>query len=702
MSLSLIDSNGLLTTVFGGLLVALFSAIVAKFFKNMKKRKEWETWCQNEIKRVLNPIGPGFLEPILSNNFIPTMGQMQCPEEHEDYNDRFRLVDYIIGQVKGSGSLRKTRFAILGGSGMGKSTFVASFIYDYYNKYCKKNVPYVIKLISLRDEKCKQKIEYISDSTDAYKTILILEGLDENLEAQSNVTDFVNFINKTTQNIKHIILTSRTQLFATSQDCSKYVGIPDANIPLKYEWVYLSPFTDTDIQVYLSSKYCVGTTEYQKAISVTNKCKDLLSRAMILHFVDDLLDLADRDSITTFDVYKSIVDKWLCRELIIDTIEDNEGAIQKLYDFSKGIAVLLSKNVEKLGTQYISREDYDFFLKENGYTEDPYSYDVRSLITRRNDGSVVFAHRSFWDFFIAIVCFERPGLQVNQSLFENAKSFAIDIYKKYLDGHQYRFIRYYSMPIWKSNFLYERFVDENDLESLLKNAIEELSETADKELQKTIFYKTLTSFCDELLCKQSYLLWYLNYGGDSIYKFHRQVSDHFYLCVWRLFDSIQTYFEANNIDLIECLNDIVRNYDKVDFPKLVMKLHALQNNTLVCSCHYVVLPWLKNKYPNKSVNSNMVVGRCLSEIEDICNLLQECIHNKQIVFLLVDSSELAEVVQFILKLSDELKKYGIGLLEGVIVVINSKHHYMLNGNSVNYDAQQIEKCLKRMDCVELC
>ena len=66
------------------------------------------------------------------------------------------------------------------------------------------------------------------------------------------------------------------------------------------------------------------------------------------------------------------------------------------------------------------------------------------MINRRNDGSIKFCHRCFWEFFLAIYVMENPGISFNPNGLDMAVSFVQDIYKSYLQGSTYDFINYYN------------------------------------------------------------------------------------------------------------------------------------------------------------------------------------------------------------------------------------------------------------------
>ena len=94
----------------------------------------------------------------------------------------------------------------------------------------------------------------------------------------------MNKIDLITNIFKFVIITGRTQLFqddVSEPTIGKIKQNSNLSKRLKYERIYVSPFSEYEIQTYLANKFTVGTENYRKAIQIVNKGNDLMSRPMI-------------------------------------------------------------------------------------------------------------------------------------------------------------------------------------------------------------------------------------------------------------------------------------------------------------------------------------------------------------------------------------------------------------------------------------
>ena len=178
---------------------------------------------------------------------------------------------------------------------MGKSTFSADLFYQYINKYSQRSIPFSINILYLGDSDVLDKIVDLSKKEDACESILILDALDENVDATKDISSFMNKIDLITNIFKFVIITGRTQLFqddVSEPTIGKIKQNSNLSKRLKYERIYVSPFSEYEIQTYLANKFTVGTENYRKAIQIVNKGNDLMSRPIILSFIEDLLGFA--------------------------------------------------------------------------------------------------------------------------------------------------------------------------------------------------------------------------------------------------------------------------------------------------------------------------------------------------------------------------------------------------------------------------
>ena len=129
------DYSNLYTAILGGLTVAILTGFFATIIRVLKKIRENKEWKESEISnKLVSELNEDRLELITSSKFIPTMGQKIGPHNNENIiepdESRYPLAENLLKEILTQNTaIGKKRYVILGGSGMGKSTFSASLFY---------------------------------------------------------------------------------------------------------------------------------------------------------------------------------------------------------------------------------------------------------------------------------------------------------------------------------------------------------------------------------------------------------------------------------------------------------------------------------------------------------------------------------------------------------------------------------------------
>ncbi len=395
------ELSNLYTAILGGLTVAILTGLFATIFRAIKKVREIKEWKGSEIaNKLVSELNVDRLELITSPIYIPTMGQKDGPHNNENVIEpdanRYPLVEKLLNEILSKNAVvGKKRYAILGGSGMGKSTFSAALFHKYTYRYKFKKSPWPIYVKYLGKKNVLKEIQNI-DEPNISQSIIILDALDENIEATKNLKGIMDKIEELTDKFKFVILSSRTQLFP-NELCEPHRGSVIQNGGtrklLTWEKIYISPFSKEETAMFLENKYQIGSKQYQKAIHIMEKTKDLMTRPMVLSFIDDLLDFSERKDLTMVEIYGKIIDEWLKREC-----EGLSVSKSDLYTFSKKLSLFIYEKWIHSGEASLSEDEYLKFVTENGYKSSPYSFKERSLINRKGNGAIKFSHKSFWEF----------------------------------------------------------------------------------------------------------------------------------------------------------------------------------------------------------------------------------------------------------------------------------------------------------------
>ena len=376
--------------------------------------------------------------------YVPTRYQEDRPDMDEVAKPGAKnpthkeLIPYFLDKVFKKNNPNRF-YCVLAETGMGKTTFLVQLLIAYINKYNEKTLPYDIYILPLADKDVFDRIKKLPESS-KQNTILLLDGLDENVNAYDRKDAAGNIINtyekfreeleQAVEPFRFVVITCRTQFFPDNKSELKEVrnvlhtySTPDKSLP-RYKHLYISPFSDEDIDDYIWKKYEWKGTRMSKAKEIIGSIKSLAIRPLILSYIDVLMD---GEVNNVLDAYRIIIDKWLQREVYAIRDED-ERTRQKelLYDFSRKLAVYIYGHWKETGALYLTQAEYEAFKTKNpDFNGVDYSLASKSLVTRDNQHNILFAHKSFLEYFCAEQVFMGkfsdfyfPGMDMAKTFFE--------------------------------------------------------------------------------------------------------------------------------------------------------------------------------------------------------------------------------------------------------------------------------------------
>lgn len=433
---------GILAGVFTSILAGLILWYIKKTITNFSELKEWRYNQIDNLSMIVE--SDEQLEFIRSKGYIPTMGQMENPEDCPNYifieERRFSLLDKFIEEfLKAKKSISKKRYIILGGSGMGKSTFVAALYCRYIDKFRLLKTPLPIYIKSLDNQFV---IDEIKDIDKPESSIIILDALDDNAEAANDIDGFLQKLEEATQKFKIVVITCRTQFFINKSSIPNNLYKPTSRISKKsheYKIFFISPFTRDEYLLFLENKFEFIDRSLAEAINLYDNCQDLFSRPLLFQFIEDLLPLANKKKLKSVEYYSNIIESWLNREIAYQS----NVTVSELWTLSKNIAFFIYENWQRRHRLSLSKEEFSDFLKFYHYDNCPYSFRDYSLLNRRNDGSIKFSHKSILEFFLAVYSIERPGVTLKSNGFDMAANFAKELCELYQSEIYLPNINYY-------------------------------------------------------------------------------------------------------------------------------------------------------------------------------------------------------------------------------------------------------------------
>ena len=354
---------------------------------------------------------------MIEKYYIPTRGQDIDPcneEEIRENNGKYNteeLIPFLCKRAFSEESFGK-HYIILADSGMGKTTFLVNL----YRQYVLKNRFWSrdrmnMRFIPLSSETCMEQIQKIDNQG---KTILLLDALDESKDAMINCDAFLKELLKHTENFYRIVITCRTHFFSNADNEPENtglirVGTGDKN--LKFTKKYITPFTDREVNDYLRKRFRFQFEMQQKAKEIVNKVPAIMARPLILNWIDCLLETDDQLHFT-YEIYKTIIDRWINRE---------PEALTKgrLFVLSQRIAVWMMIHA----TTCVPSAVVEGMAAEKEIDLLPIVAKSRSLLNRNSNGDYKFAHRSFLEYFLSEQIFYSGRFPENENYLHSMSGF---------------------------------------------------------------------------------------------------------------------------------------------------------------------------------------------------------------------------------------------------------------------------------------
>lgn len=397
-------------------------------------------WKKAYIDKELGHNYSEYLTPKAQKLFIDTKFQSKAPSDYTDPTESLyidptdNLLTFYLNKVLVSQNTNNALYCVLAGSGMGKTTFSVNLLIRYIRKYNESSLPFPIHLLSLSNEQVIDQIESIEEKS---RTVLILDALDENTNATENFDFFIQELESCIEKFKIVILTCRTQFFPDEEKELKHSRLRDygKNKGFKvYNKHYIAPFSNDDINLYLSKMYNWKGKKKKRAMRIVEKCNSLMIRPLLLSYIDLLVDYqTDYNHIT--DIYEVLIEKWIDREAALLSADKQEEIKAILLKFSQQIAINICLNKVERGGFFIKKEELSIFLNEYLFDVIPYSFSGRSLLNRDALGYIKFSHKSFLEFFIALEMFNNKEFSISFDGMDMAKLFYIELCHKELDVH---------------------------------------------------------------------------------------------------------------------------------------------------------------------------------------------------------------------------------------------------------------------------
>ena len=400
-----------------GVVFVTFVVLYRKYYLLPRKAKK---------AYIRNHVDSGYQEYLTRKSakyYINARFQNIPPNHYPDIIDSLKsvstenMIDKYLNDIFVEDNADSPLYCVLGGSGMGKTSFLVNVLKRYVMKYTMEMRPYDIELINLANENFKEKVVRIREPKN---TILLLDALDENPQAVSDYTTFIQELEEIIEPFHLVVVTCRTQFFADEEHelrQSKLRSNGKSKAFYAYTRHYISPFTNSDVERYLKKKYRFNLLKRRYARKIVNQCTSFTHRPLLLSYIDTLINAREKyDNI--LDVYETLIDKWLDRDI---SNRENQSALkEKFLRLLQESAVKMYYNFPNAG-YFLNTHEIDALLNENGLSEIKNLYKGRSLLNRDSIGLWKFAHKSFLEYFLAKEYFYNKDFKIDFTGLEVAR-----------------------------------------------------------------------------------------------------------------------------------------------------------------------------------------------------------------------------------------------------------------------------------------
>ena len=299
---------------------------------------------------------------------------------------------------------------VLSDAGMGKSSLLVMLKLTHLSKrFWPDDIE--VTLLKLGAD----TIEQIAATSKKAKTVLLLDALDEDPAAFGRVSERLEEILQCTTAFRQVIITVRTQFFpGGAPHPLESAGTVDV-AGYRCSLVYLSPFSDTQIEQYLQkifpnnlfqsmAKWICGwdKAKLARARQIVIPMKSLRMRPMLLAHIESLME-ASVEAWDEYSVYDELVRRWLQRESRKKIgLQESRKRTENREDDLRLACEYLAVRLQERGARTMT--DAELKRMSNEQSELAHLTDIdiggRSLLNRTSAGEWRFSHYTVQEFLV--------------------------------------------------------------------------------------------------------------------------------------------------------------------------------------------------------------------------------------------------------------------------------------------------------------
>lgn len=349
--------------------------------------------------------------------YIPQKYQKTSSKHTNTQKDLTQFVTQFIERKTSTRNL-----LLLAAPGMGKTTFALNFYLHTRNRRTRKRHSILLVPLNLKDAD-----QMIKTAPDKKKTVLFLDGLDEDIQAFQNPKDRLLQLTENTIEYKRVIITSNLNFISSSQINVLKKGYEitsnttGATYHLyKYHILYFSPMTYSRAKKILDHLLPFWKNKTKQNILKYIQSNSAGITPFTLNYLPKILP-GTRVLLSKNYIYEKIIQHSLKSQHAWD--DKN-----LLNNFLGQLAVDLFANRHHRGEESIQTDELISWFNKNWGTDlKPFNKDTQTLISEDSSGIVRFKHRSIMEYVFVqqLMSGDKQCFQI--FLTDEMKSFFLEI-----------------------------------------------------------------------------------------------------------------------------------------------------------------------------------------------------------------------------------------------------------------------------------
>ena len=416
------------------LLILLMVGVISSGLTALWRGLVWYLHRNRQVKlaKDLHPFFSSADIKQATQYYVPSHFQSNPPSQHQELihahqvTAREKLIPFFLNHALKPENDQQRFYIILAGSGMGKTTFMLNLYMAYLRRKQVGKAPFFIRLMPLGYPDLLKRIDQIPNQE---RTILLLDGLDEDTQAIRNYRRRLERILNRVKDFRFVVFTCRTQFFPSEEEEPRETGVVRFGTKAGFQTfakLYLAPFDHADIEQYLGKRYGRwNRSRKQKALRIVERSSNLMVRPMLLSYIDDLLEADEGQYQYLSKLYEALISKWIEREAGRIPEDRRERFTQELYRFSREVALNIYQQRRHRKGLYVGLKEIHRLGEKHHLELDDMEMQSRSLLNRNVLDQYKFAHKSILEYFLAREAVENPrfAAQLNFQSMDQARIF---------------------------------------------------------------------------------------------------------------------------------------------------------------------------------------------------------------------------------------------------------------------------------------